>query len=386
MSVNGGAVINPPALPSSVLYDSQRSPLDLVGWDSRQAQFPNFSKYSGNPIFVGLGQTNSQLTTSAWNPASSNAQQWPITRPYVIRVDEILSSPLGKFYMYFSTDHATDYGGIGLAYANSPLGPWTFCGQVYQNTTSGASQTEWPSVIWDEDNSQLNLYHHVVGLPSPVVGGQVTCLATSTDGIHWTTYTGVNANGAVIDAYLSNGSNGNDFASGGFGYPSVCRLAGKWATVLFVVTSTYNRCGLAVSDDGRIWTIDPRYLGDLTTYIQGAASTAPTTHFLALNNTFCWWGGRLWTVTLNSEWVSGTTPNPDTFLAGPLSDDLRLFRAKPKQCVASTLQAWETTFFKIGSVLAYEGSLYLYYRSGNPIQYGGAGENFGVAVATPGTV
>jgi hypothetical protein len=88
-------------------------------------------------------------------------------------------------------------------------------------------------------------------------------------------------------------------------------------------------------------------------------------------------------VTLDTTWGSGVGANSNDFYAAPLSDDLRNLRGKPRKCVSSTLQSWESSFIKMGSVVSYQGKLYLFYRAGNPVAYGGAGEAFGVAVATP---
>lgn len=378
---------DPVTAQAAVLAASKKvttAPLDLSAYESRQGQFPTFVRYSGNPIFIGGGGQTSSPLPNPWPPAGSNPSgPWPITRPWVVHVENLLSSPLGKFYMYFSTDHATDHGGIGLAYANSPLGPWTYYGLVYQDTTTGSTQTEWPCVVWDEDNACFNLYHHVVGLTGGgLIGGQITCLATSPNGVD--TWTRI---GPVIDPGLHNASTGNDYWSGGTSYPTVFRTANGWRAFLFGPTGIYNRSHLAYSNDGRNWQVDPRYLGDQASMIGGNQTTvAPSRKFLALNHVPIMWGGRIWVITLDSSLAAGSGANPCDFFAAPLTPNLRLFRAKPKKCMTGTLGSWETTFNKIGNVMAYGGKLYLYYRSGLPILNGGAGESFGVAIATPGVV
>ena len=142
-----------------------------------------------------------------------------IQGPSVIRVPSWLKSPLGKYYMYFA-DHKGKY--IRLAYADHVQGPW----KIYEPGTltlsdSGFPQERQPLPFWkrwyleykfksmgvdvdnfphdpeielttphiaspdvhvDNERKQIRMYFH--GLKKPAV--QVTRLATSTDGIHFT--------------------------------------------------------------------------------------------------------------------------------------------------------------------------------------------------------
>ena len=72
--------------------------------------------------------------------------------PWIIRVDDKLDNPLGKYYLYYSTDHAMTAGGIGLAYSNNILDGFTDYGKIYQN---GNKETETPSVIYDYKNKKF---------------------------------------------------------------------------------------------------------------------------------------------------------------------------------------------------------------------------------------
>ena len=77
--------------------------------------------------------------------------------PWIIRVDDKLDNPLGKYYLYYSTDHAMNNGGIGLAYSDNILDGFTDYGKIYQN---GNKETETPSVIYDYKNKKFIIYFH----------------------------------------------------------------------------------------------------------------------------------------------------------------------------------------------------------------------------------
>ena len=77
--------------------------------------------------------------------------------PWIIRVDDKLDNPLGKYYLYYSTDHAANNGGIGLAYSDNILDGFTDYGKIYQN---GNKETETPSVIYDYKNKKFIIYFH----------------------------------------------------------------------------------------------------------------------------------------------------------------------------------------------------------------------------------
>lgn len=71
--------------------------------------------------------------------------------PFVLRVDDLIPTPLGTYYMWYSSDHDTGGpGGVGLATAPTRLGPWTNRGVVFQDTVQG-NQTETPSIVWNDE-------------------------------------------------------------------------------------------------------------------------------------------------------------------------------------------------------------------------------------------
>lgn len=124
-------------------------------------------------------------TTIAAGLSGSASVYWPC-----IVTTERLESPLGRYYMFFSTDHAAGQGGIFMAYADSVLGPWTPVGRVYWD--SAGLQTETPDVIWSEHDQCWVMYYQQNGAKygpddslTPI-GVQSTLCATSTDLLSWT--------------------------------------------------------------------------------------------------------------------------------------------------------------------------------------------------------
>lgn len=112
--------------------------------------------------------------------------------PSVIKTDQ-LQNPLGKFYMYYAP-HDTP-GGICMAYADKPEGPW----KEYQPNPiipatwasyHKTSHVSGPHAIWIEEEKKLFLYYH-----GP---NDVTRYASSTDGIHFT-YEGIAVDRSKFD-------------------------------------------------------------------------------------------------------------------------------------------------------------------------------------------
>lgn len=120
-----------------------------------------------------------------------------INGPSLIRVPAWLPNPLGRYYLYFA-HHQGEF--IRLAYADDLAGPW----QVYSPGTLQLEQTPChghiasPDVHVDEVNRRIIMYYHGPVLSSaaaqteavtqrfPTLGGQRSFVATSSDGIKFT--------------------------------------------------------------------------------------------------------------------------------------------------------------------------------------------------------
>lgn len=120
-----------------------------------------------------------------------------INGPSLIQVPDWLENPLGRYYLYFA-HHQGTY--IRLAYADQLEGPWT----TYESGTLQLEQTPAqrhiasPDLHIDGENQRLIMYYHGPVDPDkatvssalekefPTQGGQRSYVATSTDGIHFT--------------------------------------------------------------------------------------------------------------------------------------------------------------------------------------------------------
>lgn len=153
----------------------------------------------------------------------------------VIRVDNHVDNPLGRYYLYY-TIHA--HVGCGLAYADNPNGPWTFLDTLLWEDGAAVD------VIWLEDSQQFAAYYHP--------NNRRSVMRFSKDGITWSE-TQELASGA--DLY---GSTGCFFYTKVYEhtcpslnnkYIMLWRAEGpdKWA----------NATCLMYSDDGIDWTFHP---------------------------------------------------------------------------------------------------------------------------------
>jgi hypothetical protein len=125
-----------------------------------------------------------------------------VNGPSLIGVPDWLPDPLGRYYLYFAHHHG-DY--IRLAYADRLQGPW----RTYEPGTLQLEQTPCrhhiasPDVHIDHQNRQIVMYYHgpadpekaVVGsraaAEAPIVGGQRSFVATSKDGLRFSSRTEV---------------------------------------------------------------------------------------------------------------------------------------------------------------------------------------------------
>lgn len=136
--------------------------------------------------------TNPLLTVEATPELGDN-----INGPSLIRVPRWLPNRLGNYYLYFA-HHQGEF--IRLAYADTLAGPW----QIYAPGTLQLAQTPChghiasPDVHVDEANQRIIMYYHGPTLDRktaaadpitqcfPTLGGQRSFVATSPDGIHFT--------------------------------------------------------------------------------------------------------------------------------------------------------------------------------------------------------
>ena len=125
-----------------------------------------------------------------------------INGPSLIRVPEWVENPLGRYYLYFA-HHQGTY--IRLAYADRLAGPWATYepGTLRLEGTPCKHHIASPDVHVDGENQRLLMYYHgpadtekatvhpALTEQYPILGGQRSFVATSTDGLHFTSGTEV---------------------------------------------------------------------------------------------------------------------------------------------------------------------------------------------------
>lgn len=303
-----------------------------------------FVKSSANPI----------LTTP-------DTDQATIDWPWIIRVDGFLDAPLGRYYLFFATDHGEANGRILLAYADELAGPWTYYGPVYQyNLTPGGSgtETETPAVIWDAPNDRFVMYHQQVG-PTGAIAAQVTMRATSPDGITWT------AGGIALDIPATNPWP----APGHTGYFRPFRVGDQWIAYSLLSGTSYGaRFALSYSRDGVKFELDPRPLGYGAEWLGNNYRIDWNTSSVVL------WRGRYLWIGIISTFASGAQDRDSYFAIAPLADDFRSLTAPPRKLWSAT-QPWESAHMSAGHFFIDDGALVGAYRSGagtgpQPIGFG----------------
>lgn len=114
-----------------------------------------------------------------------------INGPSLIRVPDWVGAPLGRYYLYFANHKGMT---IRLAFADALTGPW----QISDEPPMTLEQTPLdhhiasPDLHIDHARRRLVMYYHGVNkvrFPKGPAWDQPSFVATSTDGLHWTTDT-----------------------------------------------------------------------------------------------------------------------------------------------------------------------------------------------------
>lgn len=262
---------------------------------------PAFTRYAGNPVFT---EAQSSSSTTYW--------------PWVINVTGILDDPIDTYYMWYSTDHDTGPGGIYLATAPAPVGPWTDHGLLFQDLVGGS--TELPSVMWDEAAGRFNVYYRQA--PSGVPG-QLK-LVTTADGV-----TGWSIVGQVITAPQP------DFPGDGFcGYFRPGRVGNLWFGHHLMGGADYPHFGLSWSHDGTVWQTDPRPLGYEQHLTQNLTVAGVPRRIEWNSGQVINWRGRWLWIGMLSNFASGSNLTDRVIGCAPISPDLRSLLGPPTVLLA----------------------------------------------------
>ena len=196
---------------------------------------PNFPHAAGLPVFRHKGIAL-DYTGLKYNPCND------IIIPSVIRTDD-LQKPLGRYYMYYAPHNPP--GGICLAFADAPEGPWKeydanpLIHRDWQPHYK-VSHVSGPHAIWIEEEKKLFVYYHGEN--------DVTRFASTRDGIHFQ-YEGVAFTTKLFD----------DVSEASYARMFRYTIPGKdnrYIALLMGNNRGTRRIYLAWSKDGRRW--EPR--------------------------------------------------------------------------------------------------------------------------------
>jgi hypothetical protein len=268
--------------------------------------------------------------------------------PFVIDVQGKIATPIARYYMLLSTNHAVGGGdGLFLVTAPAPSGPWTpYVGalggaRVYQDTVQGNS-TETPSIVWNPVNGLFHIYYQQAGTGA----NQATVLATTADFI---TYERIGTVIADTDNSLTPGD-------GHTGYAKVYRLARNyWVAVHLNGGTGYSHRSVSYSYDGVVWRTDwTPYFGSVEASARNDRSSSPAGVLFTVN-------GRLWSLGINKEYTSGVNTGQPVVTAGPVAPNLTRW-LYPPQVVWQPAQLWEAVGGEFHSpVVDDAGDLWFYY-------------------------
>lgn len=197
---------------------------------------PDFPRYAyGGPI---LDPAASAGTGLRYDPTGESIF------PSVVAVAGRLTAPLGAFYLYYAPHDAP--GGISLAYADRPDGPWT---EYAGNPVIAAdwpphfqvSHVSSPDALIDQDG-RVRLFFHGEN--------DTTRVASSSDGLAFD-YDGV----AVSTADLPGAT---EVSYARVAEHAIPGLGNRYLMIVMVNgADDRRRLHLAWSSDGRAWTIRP---------------------------------------------------------------------------------------------------------------------------------
>lgn len=124
--------------------------------------------------------------TAPGNPLITKAQVGlGVSNPTVIKAAGRLASPIDAWYMWFAPHD--EPGGMYLATAATPAGPWTIRNGslpvIAREVVAGCNHVASPYVLWNPNTSKLMMWGHAGGFAG---GEQRSYLWTSTDGVAWT--------------------------------------------------------------------------------------------------------------------------------------------------------------------------------------------------------
>ena len=268
------------------------------------------------------------------------ASQSTIYWCWVIRVDDKIKNPLGKYYMYYSTDHAGASGFISLAYSDDLLSGWKNYGKIFKN---GGYETETPSVMWDDNTNKFIMYFHSAS--SYKGEAQTSYYTTSVDGINFGPSAAKLLN---LDMTRLSGDGHN-------GYFHPFKIGNKYIAYHLLGGGDQPRFAISYSDDGYNWVTDHRQIGYFC--LRNNRFMSPN-HCTIINKY-----GIKWLIGINTNFTSGSTSKdayvgivPMQDLYTPIGHNIKLFDLDGEN---------ETPNIRQVSVYQEDSKLYVYYQCDN---------------------
>lgn len=260
---------------------------------------------------------------------------------WVIRVDDKIENPKGKYYMYYSTDHEGINGAIYLAYSNDLLSGWTSIGQIYKN---GGYETETPSVMWDEKNKKFIMYFHSYG--TTLGEAQTSHYITSENGINFDDSTKTKLLNLDMTKLSGDGHNG---------YFHPFKIGNKYIAYHLLGGGNTPRFGLSYSDDGYNWITDYKQIG----YLCLKDNRYMSVNHCTIINKY----GLDWLIGANTNFTSGATAKnayvgivPMQDLYTPIGYDEKLFELN---------EIGESANIRQVSLYQEDNKIYVFYQCDN---------------------
>jgi predicted GH43/DUF377 family glycosyl hydrolase len=273
--------------------------------------------------------------------------------PCVLPVGDILPDCLDYFYMYYAPHDAP--GGIGLATAPTPTGPWKKFAHNPILERNGANQNNHissPHVVYNRLEHYFLMYYHGLGEWPTQNAHQTTGIAISQDALHWNKLPEPVIDSDDIDVW-----DGNELS-----YARITQLTDGQFVMVYMGRNRKRsapRLGMAVSSNGIEWKKSPTPLLEPNPNTQAYISSG---YILDKNDI-----RYLFYVDETAEAINST-------IHVMTSSDKGISWEKPYQILSpAEYDQWDITRVHDPHVLQWSGSMYLYYAGGPRCRSNGIG-------------
>lgn len=319
------------------------------------------------PVVPALTKVGVVLDANDLGLAGAPYVLGPSIIPMLDYADALGITPIDNYYMYVSTDHTAEEGGIWLCTGPTPTGPWTLYagsageGRIYVDTVNGR-QTEQPQVQYDPEQTRLiMIYHNAQGGANPwPTNAQYSVAATSGDGVSWARQgvcqpipTALRSAYVGHDGYSSFGRDPLGIVPGWVGWFRISGGAGA-------IGGQASLWSHSRSPDGLLWESDLLPISipsiDRPDYLQNVISNMG---YGAVP--FAYRGQRLFPIAPFRSVAVGSGASQGYLALVTMGDDMRSLSAD-EYVVEKTLPT-ESGVLTVSSVFVRGSTLYLYYTA-----------------------